>query len=174
MGPFWAKSCVCILIAILTTLGIPSAARSQAPAPPTLELGEMTFVVSEGTQNEVVLVAEHARVDTVEKLAHLKTVHLLLAPDRDTPGLNMRCERGTVDMETSDFDAEGNVRGVTGDGKRFRTQRLRYQHGPGLVSTKSPVDIEDDAGSYTGNGGFRYYVRENRFQLHRAATVVGQ
>jgi hypothetical protein len=86
----------------------------------------------------------------------------------------MRCERGTIDLETSNFDAEGNVRGTTGDGRRFRTERLRYKHGPGLVTTNAPVDIKDDAGTYTGNGGFRYYVRENRFQLHRAATVVQQ
>jgi len=134
----------------------------------------MTFVVSQGTENEVVLVAEHARVETGEKLAHLKTVHLLLSPDRDTPGLNMKCDRGTIDIETSDFDAEGHVRGITGDGKRFRTERLRYQHGPGLVTTKSPVDIKDDTGTYKGDGGFQYYVRENRFLLNRAATVVGQ
>jgi LPS export ABC transporter protein LptC len=172
MGPFWAKTAVrlCVLIA----LGWASPAWSQGAAPPALELGGMTFVVSQGTANEVVVVAEEARLETGEKLAHLKNVHVLLAPDRDTPGLNMTCERGTVDMETSDFDAEGNVRGITGNGKRFRTERLRYQHGPGLVSTKAPVDIQDDAGSYTGDGGFRYYVRENRFQLHRAATMVQQ
>jgi len=172
MGPFWVHIAagLCALIA----LAGPSVARSQEAASPVLELGGMTFVVSQGTANEVVLVAEHARIDTDEKLAHLKTVHVLLAPDRDTPGLNMRCERGVVDMETSDFDAEGNVRGITGDGKRFRTERLRYQHGLGLVSTQLPVDIKDNAGSYKGDGGFRYYVRENRFQLNRAATVVGQ
>jgi len=172
MEPFWANTAVrlCVLIA----LGVASAAWSQEAASPALELGGMTFVVSEGTANEVVLIAEQARVETGEKVAHLKTVHVLLAPDRDTPGLNMTCERGTVDMETSDFDAEGNVRGITGDGKRFRTQRLRYQHGPGLISTTAPVDIKDDTGTYKGDGGFRYYVRENRFQLNRAATVVGQ
>jgi hypothetical protein len=42
------------------------------------------------------------------------------------------------------------------------------------VSTNAPVDIQDDAGSYKGKGGFRYYVRENRFLLNSAATVVGQ
>jgi LPS export ABC transporter protein LptC len=172
MRPFWANAaaCLCVLIA----LGYSSAARSQETAPPALELGGMTFVVSQGTRNEVVLVAEHARVETGEKLAHLKDVHVVVASDGDDPGLDMKCERGTIDTETSDFDAEGNVRGITGDGKRFRTERLRYKHGPGLVSTNAPVDIQDDAGSYKGNGGFRYYVRENRFLLNRAATVVGQ
>jgi LPS export ABC transporter protein LptC len=170
MRPFWANAAagLCVLIA----LGYSSVAQSQQAAPPALELGDMTFVVSEGTKNEVVLVAEYARVETGEKLAHLRTVHVVLASDRETPGLDMTCDRGVVNIETSDFDAEGNVRGITGDGRRFRTERLRYKHGPGMVTTTAPVDIEDDAGSYTGNGGFRYYVRENRFQLHSAATVV--
>jgi LPS export ABC transporter protein LptC len=83
----------------------------------------------------------------------------------------MRCERGTIQIESSDFDAEGNVRGITGDGRRFRTQHLRYTHGSGLVSTNSPVEIRDETGTYRG-GGFRYYIRENRFQLRGAATVV--
>jgi hypothetical protein len=41
------------------------------------------------------------------------------------------------------------------------------------VSTNSPVEIRDETGTYRG-GGFRYYIRENRFQLRRAATVVQQ
>ena len=170
MRPFWANAAcgVCVSIA----LGYASAAWSDEAASSALELGKITFVVSQGTENEIVLVAEHARVETGEKLAHLTTVHLLLDPGRETPGLDMRCERGTVDMETSDFHAAGNVRGTTGDGRRFRTERLRYSHGTGLVSTEAPVDIRDEAGSYRGNDGFRYYVRENRFLLRGAATVV--
>jgi LPS export ABC transporter protein LptC len=170
MRPFWVNAAVGVCVSI--ALGYASAAGSNEAASSALELGTITFVVSQGTENEVVLVAEHARVETGEKLAHLTTVHLLLAPGREKPGLDMRCERGTVDMETSDFHAAGNVRGTTGDGRRFRTERLRYSHGPGLVTTDAPVDIQDEAGRYRGNDGFRYYVRENRFLLRGAATVV--
>ncbi len=157
---------VCLVISLVYA----GAAWSGEAASPALELEGMTFVASQGAENEVVLDAEHARIETLEKLAHLKTVHARLASDRGTPGLDMRCERGIVNIETSNFDAEGNVRGTTGDGRRFRTQRLRYIHGSGLVSTDSPVEIQDETGTYRG-AGFRYYVRENRFQL-RAATVV--
>jgi LPS export ABC transporter protein LptC len=171
MRPFWANAAAgaCLLIA----LGYVSAASADGAASPSLELEGITFVASLEGENEVVLVAEHARVETGEKVAHLKTVHALLASDRGTPGLDMRCERGTIQIESSDFDAEGNVRGMTGDGRRFRTQHLRYTHGSGLVSTNSPVEIRDETGTYRGSG-FRYYIRENRFQLRRAATVVQQ
>ncbi len=157
---------------LVISLAYAGAAWSGEAASPALELGGMTFVASQGTRNEVVLAAEHARIETLEKLAHLETVHARLASARGSPGLDMRCERGTIDLETSNFDAEGNVRGTTGDGRRFRTQRLRYVHESGLVSTNSPVEIQDETGTYRG-AGFRYHVRENRFQL-RGATVVQQ
>jgi len=169
MRPFWANAAAgaCLLIA----LGYASVASAQGAASPSIELEDMTFVASLEGENEVVLVAEHARVETLEKVAHLKIVHALLASGRGTPALDMRCERGTIQIESSDFDAEGNVHGITGDGRRFRTQRLRYTHGSGLVSTDSPVQIRDETGTYRGSG-FRYYIRENRFQLRGAATVV--
>jgi LPS export ABC transporter protein LptC len=171
MRPFWANAAAgaCLLIA----LGYASAAWPEEGASPALELDGMTFVASAGTRNEVVLAAEHARVETLEKLAHLQTVHAVLTSEGGAPGLDMKCERGTIEIETSDFVAVGNVHGTTGDGRRFRTERLRYTHAAGLVSTDSPVVIQDDTGTYRG-GGFRYYVRENRFQLRGAATVVQQ
>jgi LPS export ABC transporter protein LptC len=172
MRPFWvnAAAVACVSIA----LGHASVARSSDAAQPGLELGGMTFVASLGTENEVVLEAEQAQFQTGENVAHLQVVHLLLAPDREMPGLDMTADRGTIDIDTSNFDAEGNVRGTTGDGRRFRTQRLRYDHARGLVSTNAPVDIDDDAGSYRGKAGFRYFVRENRFQLRQAETRVQQ
>jgi LPS export ABC transporter protein LptC len=171
MGPFWAKAAAgaCVLIA----LGIADAARSGEVASPALELESITFVSSQGAENEVVLTAERARIETGERVAHLDNVHVLLATARRIPGLDMRCEQGTVDIETSDFDARGKVRGTTGDGRRFRTEHLHYADGPGLVSTNSPVVIQDETGTYRGSG-FLYYVRENRFQLRQAATVVQQ
>jgi LPS export ABC transporter protein LptC len=171
MRPFWANAAAgaCLLIA----LGYASAARPDGAVSPAIELERMTFVASLETENEVVLVAEHARVETFEKVAHLTVVHALLASDGGTPGLEMTCDRGTIQIQSSDFDAEGNVRGITGDGRRFRTQRLSYTHGSGLVSTNSPVEIRDETGTYRG-GGFRYYIHENRFQLRGAATMVQQ
>jgi LPS export ABC transporter protein LptC len=171
MGPFWANAVA--TACVLTALGLADAARSDEVAPPALELEGITFVSTEGVENQVVLTAERARVETDGRVAHLENVHVLLASDRRIPGLDMRCDRGTVDIETSDFEAHGKVRGTTGDGRRFRTSRLHYANGPGLVSTDSKVVIEDETGTYSGSG-FRYFVRENRFRLNGAATVVQQ
>jgi LPS export ABC transporter protein LptC len=171
MQPFWANAAAaaCLLIA----LGFASTAWPDPSLSPSIHLENMTFVASAEGENEVMLAAEQARFKTFEKVAHLQTVHALLASEGGTTGLDMRCERATIQIETNDFDAEGNVRGTTGDGKRFRTEKMRYVHGSGIVSSNSPVEIRDETGTYRG-AGFRYYLRENRFQLRGAATVVQQ
>ncbi len=142
-----------------------------------LDLGGMTYVSSHGRVNEVVLDADEARIQPDQDVAHLRTVHAVLASAavgaNGRGGLDMTCEKGTVDLDSGDFIAEGDVRGTTGDGRRFRTERLRYDHAQGLVTTDAPVSIRDQAGTYRG-GGFRYWVRENRFQLSKGASITAQ
>jgi LPS export ABC transporter protein LptC len=171
MKPFWADAAAgaCVVIAISCA----SVTWSEEVASPSFELEGMTFVSSQAAENEVVLVAERAHVETRERVAHLEKVRAQLASGRETSGLDMTCDRGRFYFESSDFDAEGDVRGTTGDGRRFRTARLHYSHSQGLVSTNSQVVIDDETGTYRG-GGFRYHVRENRFQLTHGATVEQQ
>lgn len=139
-------------------------------AEPVLELGGMTYLASRGEKNEVVLEAEHAQILPEQDVAHLQVVHAVL--DSEGGGnLDMHCDRGTFELESGDFLAEGNVHGVTGGGRRFRTERLRYRHADALVTTEAPVEIRDAAGTYRGTG-FRYHVRENRFRLMGGAQVI--
>ncbi len=140
------------------------------PAEPVLTLDHMTYVSSRGERNETVLDAERAEILPLQDLAHLETVRARLSAE-GSGGLDMTCDRGTFEIKTGDFRAEGNVRGRTGDGRRFRTTRLRYDSATGVVATDEPVWIEDETGKYRG-GGFRYHVRENRFRLMGGATVV--
>jgi hypothetical protein len=87
MRPFWANAVTgaCLLIA----LGYAGAAWPDEIGSPALTLDDMTFVASLETENEVVLVAEQATVESAEKLAHLETVHLVVASGREIPGLDM-------------------------------------------------------------------------------------
>ena len=162
--------------AVVGLLGLLGSAQSGA-VERTLDLGDMTYVSSRGPVNEVVLDADSARIDPGANVAHLVGVHAVLASQetgtRGRGGLDMTCERGTVDLSTGDFVAEGDVRGTTADGRRFRTQRMRYDHDAAVVTTETPVSIRDQAGTYRG-GGFRYWVRENRFQLSKGASIVAQ
>ncbi len=164
---------------LLAALGLvlSSSGGAAAEKERALDLGGMTYESSHGPINEVVLDADEARIEPDADVAHLRTVHAVLAAAvagaQGRGGLDMTCEKGTVDLETGDFIAEGDVRGTTGDGRRFRTERLRYDHDKALVTTEAPVSIRDQAGTYAG-GGFRYWVRENRFQLTKGASITAQ
>jgi LPS export ABC transporter protein LptC len=146
-------------------------APREAPIETVFHLQGMTYVSSKGEVNEVVLDAERARIHPERDVAHLEEVRANLSSADGGGALSLICDRGTFEMATGDFLAEGNVRGTTGDGRRFFTDRLRYSHEDALVTSNRPVVIREETGTYRGNG-FRYHVRENRFLLMGGATVV--
>jgi LPS export ABC transporter protein LptC len=76
----------------------------------------------------------------------------------------VRCDRGELNVETSDFLAEGNVRGMTSEGQLYQAPWVRYEHAQSLLYTDAPVTMQDDAGRFRGDG-FRYFVKERRFRL---------
>ncbi len=162
----------------LVAAALPAAADEDADEQErSLALSGMTYVSSHSDFNEMVLDAETADIRPEQDVAHLEGVHAVLASFVDGPrgrgGLDMTCDTGTVDLDSGNFVAEGDVRGTTGDGRRFRTTHLSYDHAKGLVVTDAPVSIRDRAGTYRG-GGFRYWIRENRFKLSGGASVVAQ
>lgn len=168
-----------LLLAALPLLGAPQTAQGRAVASkgPVFELRHMTYVASNGPVNEMVLNADSAQVFLKESEARLQHVHAHfqapgnVAASGHRGSLDMECDRGTFSLETGDFVAEGHVRGVTGDGRRFETTRLAYHRSQAMVTTDQPVLIQDATGAYRG-GGFRYYVRDNRFRLVGGAEVV--
>ena len=83
----------------------------------------------------------------------------------------MSCDRAQYHLDTNDFVAEGHVRGRTGDGRRFETSRLRYDHANAVAVSDVPVTITDRHGRYRG-AGFRYHVGEGRFQLVGDVSVI--
>jgi LPS export ABC transporter protein LptC len=131
----------------------------------------MTFVSSRGEVTEVVLRAKRARLDTQTEIAYLSTVNATVSESPGHQGFDMTCDRGELSLETNDFLAEGNVIGHTQSGRDFAAPWVRYDHEQGLLFTDSPVLITESTGTYRG-GGFRYYVREQRFRLLGGASVV--
>ena len=84
---------------------------------------------------------------------------------------DVRCEHGELDVEKNDFFAEGDVHGTTGEGQRYQTAWVRYDHAKGLLYTDAPVAMEDATGSFRGDG-FRYDVRKRSFRLLGNVSVV--
>ena len=140
-----------------------------------LEIEGMTFVASAGPQNDAIVEAEQANFGRTDRVARLSRVRARVgkaagAATRSEGGLELQCERGVFDLASGDLTAEGTVRGVTEDGRRFETERLVYRRATGRVSTRSPVVIHDGFGTARG-AGFEYWVRENRFRLIGGASV---
>jgi hypothetical protein len=163
-------------LALVSSLGQPSwGAEGGAVLDADLSVEGMTFVSSSGSQNDAIVEAALASVARTDRVARLSGVHARVgkaagAVAGTQGGLELRCERGSFDLDSGDLSAEGNVSGVTADGRRFETQRVVYQRASGRVSTRSPVVIRDGFGTIRG-AGFEYWVRENRFRLIGGASV---
>jgi LPS export ABC transporter protein LptC len=162
--------CIAVLLAVLgSLLATPLVAQED----PVLEIAGMTYVASQGSSNELVLDARRARYRAGRSLVHLEGVEARVAPGAEQPGFEMTCAEADFDLAKSDFQARGDVRGRTRDGREIQTDRLSYRHEEGLVSTDAPVVIRDAGGTYRG-GGFRYRVRDGSFQLVGGASVEQQ
>jgi LPS export ABC transporter protein LptC len=153
-----------VFLLSLLTVG-PGAARAE-----DLVLSRMTFVGSEAGERDIVLTAERARIAHGEDVAHLEGVELDAAGDHGTSSLVMSCDRAQLDLATSDFTAEGNVRGRTADGHRFTTQSARFQHAARVIESQARVDIVDPSGTRLEGQGFRYDVRAQRMRMRNAVV----
>ncbi len=175
----WCSAAVCrfrLVLVVILGLAAPGAADESDSniSGATLVLQDMTYVVSDGGRNELVVEATSAEVKPSEDLAQLHEVRARMgskAPD-GVPGggMEMLCDRGSFDLETRDFVATGNVRGVTSDGRRFKTEKLRYRARDGLVWSESAVVLRDGGALLEGTG-FEYRVRQDRFKMRNARIL---
>ena len=150
---------------------LPAAADEDAALPETLDLTTLTYTDSDKEKSGIVLQAHDARVLPKREQVLMKTVDLRLATADGKGELQLRCDHGELDLDSGSFLGIGAVRGRTPDGRRFETERMKYDHKAGLVTTDAPVVIRDASGTLRG-GGFRYLVREGRLKLLGGATVV--
>jgi LPS export ABC transporter protein LptC len=136
-----------------------------------LRVTGMTFVGSRGSVNEMVLHAQRAELHPETNLAVLEDVRVSAQDEGSKRSFDVSCERGELDVEKNDFFAEGNVHGTTGQGQRYQTAWVRYDHAKGLLYTDAPVEMKDDSGSFRGDG-FRYDTRKRSFRLLGNVRVV--
>jgi len=131
---------------------------------PVLQVTGMTFVGSRDSVRDIVVRSQRAKFRTDTKVAELDGVRAELSEGGEGRSFKMTCDRAELDLQKNDFLAEGNVEGYTDDGQRVFAPWVRYDHAKGLVYSDAPVRMVDDSGSFRGDG-FRYHVRDQRFQL---------
>lgn len=152
-------------VALLTAvcLAVPSASAAALDTS-AIELRDITFVSSRAGEREMWLRSRSASLDPRARTAELSDVSAELADSDDAQRFSVRCERAVLELDTRNFRAEGRVRGETGDGQRYATDWVRYDHEAGVLFSDAPVQVSDARGSLRGDG-FRYHVRERRFEL---------
>jgi LPS export ABC transporter protein LptC len=137
-----------------------------------LRMSKMTFVDARDGRTEVVLDAERVYLPPRSDVAQLEGVSVRMAQARSVgDSLVMTCQRGDMVLGKSDFRAEGDVRGRTGDGRQFFTTWVRYDSATQILSTDAPVRIIDGVHTLAGVG-LRYNVRDGRLAITSGATVL--
>jgi len=124
----------------------------------------MTFVASRREGGDVRLEARAATLRPEANVAELFDATMRAADPERGRGFDVRCDRGEFDLGTNDFFAQGDVRGSTVDGQRYAAPWVRYDSDRALLFTDAPVVLQDPSGRLRGDG-FRYHVRERRFEL---------
>ncbi len=160
-----------LLIATSATANAPDLHWLDGEPGQVLHVVGMTFVASEGSENEIMLRAARARFYPDHQVADLEDVQVSVAPGPDRTGFEMHCESGRLNLATQSFVAEGRVAGTIEGGRHFEARWVAYDDEKRVLYTDEPVVIVDRGGSYRG-GGFRYFVDEQRFRLQGGASVV--
>jgi len=156
-----ARGIVCGLIALGGAVTPEPVAADEGPV---LRLTGMTFVGSRGALRELVLRSRKAVFLPDPGIAELEEVTVEVAEAEGGRSFSMTCLRAELNVDTHDFLAEGEVQGETGDGRAYSAPWVRYQHEEGLLYTEAPVRMVDETGVFRGDG-FRYHLKERRFQL---------
>lgn len=154
--------CAGILFAAALSLIATGAARAAVPES-HLEITGLTFVGSRGDGSELVLRATRAVMSPDTQEARLFDVRAEVTNEQGAT-FTMRCAEATLDLDTNDFSAEGDVTGVTGAGERYGAPWVRYNEQDDLLYSDARVSMENESGRYSGDG-FRYQISERRFRL---------
>jgi LPS export ABC transporter protein LptC len=89
--------------------------------------------------------------------------------------VQVRAERGRVDLKTREFVLEGQVVASTSDGERFETRALRYEPEREMLVSDDPVRVSGKRLDVEG-AGMEIHVPARRVKLLgpvRAATEPG-
>jgi len=145
-------------------LGDSASAQTQASAMSNVTLTGVTFVKTQNGVSHVLLRADQAEFDIAANKVHLQGMTVETKSDAGTKEFWMRCDRGVIELASGDFQARGNVRGQTLDGRTFRTESAEYDAEKALIFTDVPVLLTEVSGTLRGDG-MKYWVRENRLKL---------
>jgi len=135
-----------------------------------LELSDIAFTETEDGLPVWSLKADSANYSKSGQAVDLEKMEVTFyAPDRSARA-TLTADRGAVELGTREVTALGDVRVVTGEGARFRTEELRYLHAKRKLMTDDPVEF-DFRGAQIQGKGMEYLLDERRLTLLSAVTA---
>ena len=142
-----------------------AAAAAEPPRAVGLAISGMSYVLASSERSELVVEAQRAEVSpTTGRIA-------LTGVRAELPGaLDLVCGHGVLDLAAQEFFASGGVSGRTAAGSAFETDRLRYRHARGVVSSDTPVVWRENSQVFRGRG-LEYFVRQGRLRLLGGASI---
>ncbi len=149
----------------------PDTASEKPGIDAELRVVGMTFVGSRGDGSEFVLRARRGVFEPSTNIAKLQEVEVVATDEDQGRNFLVTCERGEFNVQTNDFLAEGDVRGTTGSGERYFAPWVRYDHDEGVLYSDATVTMQDETGTFRGDG-FRYQLDSRRFRLLGHVSVV--
>ncbi len=152
-------------------LGVGTPAGVGAEEPPELQVTGMTLLADREPGRGLALRARVGHFRPESELAQLEDVVAVLTYADERKSLEMTCDRAELDVSNNDFTAEGNVRGVTGDGQRYSAPWVKYDHENGVLFSDASVVMVDETGTFSGDG-FRFHLEEGLFRLLGNVSVV--
>ena len=166
-----AATCLSVLLLSPGAGAEDEAADPLAALPADVRVTGLRFVASRDGAPEFTLEADHGLLVPHTRIAHLTQMRVVGAEGIAADDFAVRCDQGEFDVETNDFYAKGNVEGTAADGREYTAPWVRYDYDKALLYTDAPVVMQDDTGTFRGDG-FRYYVREQRFRLLGNVSLV--
>ena len=133
-----------VLCTLLGGCGIEDLAAPRVSAPAALPPAELRGVVFEGFSGgirDAEVRAAEARIDTEERVALLRDVNIGFSDER-RGRVEIRADRGTLDLDTEDFLLSGGVEGRTAVGDRFSTAKLEYRSDGRKLWSDTPVRLD--------------------------------
>jgi LPS export ABC transporter protein LptC len=148
-----------------------NAPKAKGGIVSSVRLTGVTFVKSREGVSNVLLMADEADFRTAISRVYLQGMSVETKSDVGNKEFWLRCDRGIIELESGDFEAEGNVQGQMADGRSFETESAQYDDELSVISTNVPVLLREATGTLRG-GGFQYWVREDRLQLTGGAVLL--
>lgn len=152
-APFLAWACLAVLFlgACQDDAVRPTTTMTAADTADQVLYGMEHLITTDGVRRTKVL-ADTAYIYEATQLARLKTVTVTFFDGQGVQASTVEADSGTYQMRDGSMQAWGNVLATTPDGRRLRSEELRYDSRQHQISSDLPFTYDRADQHLEGNG----------------------